>query len=76
MRFLMALQGPLGEVDIEHGSSASIVSATELTEGELLTLAMQFYDLQHTHIIHEETPDTKVTLFLNLIRILLDVLCP
>ncbi|BDA45987.1 probable lipase at C-terminar half [Coccomyxa sp. Obi] len=51
-------QGPKDQVDIERGSTAS-TSTAELTSGELLTLAMQFYDLQHTHIIHEENPDTK-----------------
>lgn len=56
----MALQGPVDQVDIERGSNAS-TSAMELTKGELLPLAMQFYDLQHIHIIHEENPDTRVT---------------
>ncbi len=65
----MALQGPADQVDIERGSHAS-ASASEMTKGELLNLALQFYDLQQTHIIHEEDPDTKVILLMPLARFL------
>ncbi|CAL8462126.1 g1657 [Coccomyxa elongata] len=57
-------QGSADQVDIERGSHAS-TTPDEITKGELLNLALQFYDLQHTHIIHEEDPDTKVLIAWN-----------
>ncbi len=39
----------------------------ELTRAQLMTMALSFYDLQHTHIIHEKDPDTKVHRWLMLI---------
>ncbi|EIE24300.1 alpha/beta-hydrolase [Coccomyxa subellipsoidea C-169] len=51
--------------DREHMRSVSLDSQKaaeieELTRAQLMTMALSFYDLQHTHIIHEKDPDTKV----------------
>ena len=51
--------------DLERGCSLSSKSqkdkeAAELTKEELLPIALSFYELQQTHVIHEEDPDTKV----------------
>lgn len=61
------VQADTGLQDIEQGGCYSPknqkdkdVEAAEPTKEELLTMALSFYDLRHTHIIHEEDPDTKV----------------
>lgn len=36
------------------------METAELTSEELLPIALSFYELQHTHIIHEDDPDTRV----------------
>ncbi|BDA45990.1 probable lipase [Coccomyxa sp. Obi] len=51
------LQGAKEQEDIELGSSSTAIS--ELTREEMFITALSFYNLQHTHIIHEEDPDTK-----------------
>lgn len=55
--------------DVEHGCSipsdcGSSAESGELTEEELLIVALNLYGLQHTHVIHEEDPDTKVQIYL------------
>jgi len=45
--------------DIEQGKSGK--DSADLTSAERLSMALSFYDLQHTHIIHEKEPDTKVS---------------
>lgn len=50
--------------DNEQGNAELELSAekdtSELTGAELMAVALSFYNLQHTHVIHEEDPDTKV----------------
>ena len=59
------LQGDNEPQGMESGCSVSYENqkdeqTAELTTEELLPTALSFYELQHTHIIHEEDPDTKV----------------
>ena len=59
------LQGDAEKGDREHIRSVSLDSQkaaepAELTKEELMIMALSFYDLQQTHIIHEKDPDTKV----------------
>ncbi|KAK9906400.1 hypothetical protein WJX75_001237 [Coccomyxa subellipsoidea] len=51
--------------DVERGCNipsncGSPAECGELTEEELLIVALNLYGLQHTHVIHEKDPDTKV----------------
>jgi hypothetical protein len=64
---VVPVQADTGPHDIEQGGCYSPksqkdkdVEAAEPTREKLLTMALSFYDLRHTHIIHEEDPDTKV----------------
>lgn len=59
MHGMCELQTPMCS-DIEQGKSADKDSA-DLTCAERLSMALSFYDLQHTHVIHEKDPDTKVS---------------
>ena len=55
---LISLQVATDQEDIELGSSSTSIS--EPTSEEQFTTALSFYNLQQTHIIYEEDPDTKV----------------
>ena len=65
----MCLQRDAEGCDVERGCNipsncGSPAECGELTEKELLIVALNLYGLQHTHVIHEGDPDTKVQIYL------------